>query len=168
MLRAKGGLPSIGETTQRLAAMLHPAIQYPLERAMGEQLFSGRKLKTLKKLPSESPALNHFLSKMPGWRLYRTYKKLTDARKAVWQRGLDFMSGVKFSTYDALKWEAIDTDRALREFLQEHPDVREMRRFYIPAAARAEADPEAIRAELLSRKMQQRIRELSASMERGE
>jgi len=168
MMRVKGGLPSVGETTQRLAAMLHPALQYPLERWAGEQLFSGRKLKTLKKEPSTKPALNQFLSKIPGWRLYRTYKKLTDARKAVWQRGVDFMSGVKFSAYDALKWEAIDTDRALREFLQEHPDVREMRRFYIPAAQRATADPEAIRAELLSRKMQQRIRELSASMERGE
>ena len=74
---------------------------------------------------------------------------------------------MKSTTTDTARWKLVDAQRALQEWLEGHPDVREPRRHYIPADQRATADPEAVRGEQVSKQLQSAIRQLQLEVGSG-
>jgi hypothetical protein len=165
-------VPSIGKTTRQFASQMHPLPVYALEQAMGEQLWSGRRLKDVRDFPIPDSAqpvpnrlLNSILAKIPTSRLVTTVGKVMDTRKP-WELILaDVMTGVKFGTYDAIRWEQLDSQRALKEWAEAHPDVREYMGYYIPQYKKPDADPQAVRALQLIGKTQRRLRELDRQVQ---
>jgi hypothetical protein len=137
------GIPRVGRTIEKFAAGLHPLINLPIETMANKQLYSGRKISDLESttkalgLP-EMPAVDRLAHYSPFSRQIMDVMSLIDDRKTGWQKASNFLTGLKFGTYNVPKLEQIDMKKAVQEQLQENPLVRDVTNYYVPTERRAE------------------------------
>jgi hypothetical protein len=124
------GLPDPGRTAGSFGAALHPLFQWPIEAFSGKDLYTGRKVKDMKGLTG-IPNMDTMLSAAPWERLRTTTKMMADKRKPGWMRLMDFLTGLKFGTYDVGRWKLLDAQKVQRQILEESPEIAEFTKLYL-------------------------------------
>lgn len=153
----KMGRPGM-RTAEKFAAQLHPLINFPIESFANKQFFTGRDRDTLRSTtaaiskgltgtPRPVPWADTAIHYSPFSRAASELQGFLDERKPWWQKAVNFMSGVKFTTQDVARQRLIDTTRALEEEVKDSPYVREGNYYYVPEYLKqyATSEPERIR-----------------------
>ena len=112
------GLPDFKRSFQKNFASLTPGIVAPVESFLtGKQSFSGRPLNELEG-HTPFPWLNSAIHYSPGSSIFEDYAGMADPRKTTPQKLANFLTGLKFGTYDARKLRLREVrDAMLKEAL---------------------------------------------------
>lgn len=138
----RGALPDIRQTALDYLGMLHPIPKGVAEQLADTQFYSGRRLSDLRApesarvlgrlLGEENPQLlSQLMVNTPASRFVTSLDKLTDPRKAWWQKALNLGTGARVSDVDVEKARAVELRNRLEEILKGQPHLSRYQRFYV-------------------------------------
>jgi hypothetical protein len=84
------------------------------------------------------------LGELPLTRFFSSAEKLTDPRKATWQKLANLLSGVRVTDVDTEKTRAVETRTALEDIMRTHPNLSTYSSFYVKPEDAAKLTPEEI------------------------
>jgi hypothetical protein len=80
----------------------------------------------------------------PLTRFFTSAEKLTDPRKATWQKALNLESGVRVTDVDVDKQRAVETRAALEGIMRGRPTLSQFTNFCVKPEDMAKLNPEKI------------------------
>jgi len=160
----------IQETGMQMLAETNPLAVYGLESILRKQLYTGRPLeyldsRTERWTGQRVPWLDRIIAASPYSAMISAGEKPFDTRKNIGMRGANFLTGLKFSTYDTEKWKALDAIEQLTDELRQSPYVRTKEIDYVPRDYKDKLSPEMAQ-KMERRKDLEKIRNKLAEEER--
>lgn len=132
-----GGVPDLPKTMMNIGAMTSPPLQGLLQHTFNKQMWTGRDLHSLhQSFPDTgNPNLNMWMRQVPGvGRGLHSASQIEQAhsgRKTTPQALINLLvGGVKNTTVDMPKWQAIDARNGLEEILKGAGGVGQYSRLY--------------------------------------
>lgn len=171
--------PSISGTVETnlrgLIAQATPAIKTPIEMAFGKSAYQGRNLDRLDPLvgriasnitgeeyPYQIPGdtiLDAVLMASPVSRYVTTARQVTDPRKGMGEKAVNFFSGARLTNVDVEKARMFAAQDVIEQMLRQNPAVREYSRVYVPADQQSQLTPEESAALQIYQMIGQRLKE---------
>lgn len=154
-LHFKNGLPDVGATVMDYMGGMNPLIKAPLEQLFDKQFHTQRNLSDLKPTGTSSSIghlfgednpqlLGQVMSNSPMTRFFSTADKLTDPRKAWYQKLANLGTGVRVTDVDVNKQRAVETRDALQKLMAGHPALSKYTNFYVKPEDAQTLTPEEI------------------------
>jgi hypothetical protein len=148
-----GGMPNLGRTGEKFAAMMHPLAAWLPETWAGKQFYTGRELKDLNSptgdmLGTPIPVLDRLIHYSPVSRAVGEAQGVLDDRKTILQKVGNALTGLKTGSYDVEAWKLRDYQNALKEQLEESPLVREGNYYYVPEQYKTSQNAPAIQKQI--------------------
>jgi hypothetical protein len=88
--------------------------------------------------------LGQIMANSPLTRFFTSADKLTDPRKAAWQKALNLFSGARFTDVDTVKARAVETRAAIEDIMRTHPNLSTYFSFYVRPEDVGKLTPEEI------------------------
>lgn len=154
-LHFRNGLPDVGATVMDYMGGMNPLIKAPLEQLFDKQFHTQRNLSDLKPTGT-SAAIGHLfgednpqllgqaMSNSPLTRFFSTADKLTDPRKAWYQKLANLGTGVRVTDVDVNKQRAVETRDALQKLMAGHPALSKYTNFYVKPEDASNLTPEEV------------------------
>ncbi len=151
----KTGMPDLGRTAEKFAAKLHPLALWPIEGPAGRQMFSGRDVADLESTTEgltrpftkngiRIPWLDRMLQYSPVSRVAGTALGIVDPRKTATEKLSNLLGTGRVATYDTEAWKLRDLRDAYGRALEEDPDIRTWKSYYLPGYKEERMEPEAV------------------------
>lgn len=88
--------------------------------------------------------LGQIMSNSPLTKFFTSADKLTDPRKATWQKALNLLSGARITDVDVDKQRAVETRAALEQMMAGHPELSKYTSFHVKPEDASKLTPEDI------------------------
>ena len=118
---------------EKLIANMRPEIGLGYTAASGRDAFFGRDINEGFQYPTPSPGVNAVLSKSPLGRGIGSFRKATDERKSLVDRGLNLFTGVKQTNVSGglERQRMFETKRTLQEIMRTEPKIKQFQTPYV-------------------------------------
>jgi hypothetical protein len=110
-------------------------------------VFTGEKLPNGRKADAVYIILNDIYMQVNNGAMTRFFTaadNLTDPRKAVWQKALNLLTGVRVTDVDVEKQRDVETRAALEAMMAGHPDISRYSELYVKPEDQAKLTPDEI------------------------